>query len=227
MIKHRSVGLTSGIPLTAALMFGLVLGLVYVYLSLTKDLFIDAPIAGIIIIPGTAVAGAIGLRVAGLRWRHVVTAALIFGVIIILFSRFEFSPFHSFLWLRMDSRMVLDLRAAGIFIVICGAGVFLLPLFDPLVRKEGLAPTFWKVVAVALALTLLGLLADYLFSRGYLLGLLSLIFGSVAALVLAVLGLILALATLERTAAWAGGLGLVLEGFVALVWLLLGSPWFP
>lgn len=225
--RNKFIGGLGSIFLTAALMFALVMGLVYAYISLSKEFFIDAPIAGIIILPGTAIAGAIGLRVAGLRWANVVPSALIFGVAIILFSRFEFSPLHSFLWLHMDSRVILDLRAAGIFLVICSAGAFLLPLFDPRVREDGPAPTLWKVAVVALALTFLSLLIDYLFGRGYLLGLVSLILGSIAALVLAAVGLILVLVKLEAAAAWAGGLGLILQLFTSLVWLLLGRPWFP
>lgn len=225
--RERFIRAIGGIALTAALMFALVLGLVYAYILLTNDQFIDAPIAGIIILPGTAIAAAIGLRVARLRWGRVVPPALISGIAIILFSRLEFSPFHHFLWLKMDSRVVLDLRAAGIFLVICCAGVFLLPILDPRVRREGPAPTIWKVAVIGLALTILSLLIDYFFARGYLLGLVSLILSSIAALVLVVAGLILALIGLQAIGAWTGGLGLLVEGLAALAWLLLGKPWFP
>lgn len=220
-------GLIGGFILMVALMFMLVLGLVYADLFLMNDLSIDAPIAGLIILPGTAVAAAIGLRVTRLRWGNTILAALTNGIAVILFSRLEISPFHSFFWLSMDPRMLLDLRAAGIFLVISTAGVFLLPFFDPRARKEGPAPTPWKVAVVAFALLLLSLLVDYLSARGYLLGLVTLILGSVTALVLIVLGSVLGLSRFETIGAWAGGLGLLVEGFAALAWLLLGKPWFP
>lgn len=215
------------VTLITALMFVLVLGLVYAYLFVTKDLFIDAPVAGLIILPGTAIAAAIGLRAARLGWGKALVSALVFGIAVILFSRFEISPFHSFLWLRMDARLVLDLRTAGIFLVICSAGIFLLPLLDSRVRNGGPAPTLWKVAVSALGLALLSLLIDYLFAHGYLLGLVALILGSIAALGLAVVGVVLALIRFEAIGAWAGGTGLLLEGFITLAWLLLGRPWFP
>lgn len=202
--KQRAIGATGGVLLTTALMFGLALGLVYAYVLIFSDPFIDAPIAGTFILIGVAAGGAIGIRLAGLRWRGTVFAALLSGVGLIIFSRFEFSPLHPFLWLRVDSRVVLDLRAAAVALVVSGAGVFLLPLFDPLVRRVGPAPALWKVALVAVSLALLALLADYLVSGGFQFGLLGLIFGSIAALLLVGVGLILALANLQLAGAWVG-----------------------
>ena len=122
---------------------------------------------------------------------------------------------------------MLDLRSAAIYLVVGGAGAFLLPLFDAAVRQAGPTPTSWKVVLAAFSLALLTMLADYLFAGGSLFGLLTLVFGSIASAVLAGIGLILALLNLTAVAAWLGGLGIVLQAFILSAWRLLGTPWFP
>lgn len=59
----------------------------------------------------------------------------------------------SSLWRDMGSEKVLDPGPAAVVWVISGAGVFLLPFFDPLVRKSGIRPALWKVLVVRFGLT--------------------------------------------------------------------------
>lgn len=223
--SQRAIGVIGGIFLTAALMFGLALALVYAYrLVVSRDFF--APIIDLLlIIIGTAAGGAAGVRIPRLSWRQTVVAALLSTAGLIAFSGFE----SSFPGPRVpgDSGMVLDLRGALIYLVIGGAGTLLLPLFDPAVRQVGPAPTLWKVALAAFSLTLLAILADYLFAVYSFFGLLTLVFGSFSSAVLAGIGLILALVNLTSTGAWLGGLGIVLQAFIVAAWWLLGTPWFP
>jgi hypothetical protein len=209
--------------LTVALIFGITLGLVYAYVLSSGNSFIAPLLAAPFIL-----LGAIGVRLAG-PWRQTVLAAFLSGIGLIVFSRFEFSPLFPGPWVPGDSGMVLDFRSGAIFLDVCSAGVLLLPLFDPVVRKAGLAPTLWKVALTALILVLLSLLVDYLlFSPiGGELGLVALIIGSILSAVLAGTGLILALANLTAVGAWVGGLGIALQAFILAAWWLLGSPWFP
>jgi hypothetical protein len=206
--------------------------LIYISILVFGNPFVDSILESLAILIATAAGAAIGIRAVNLPWRLTAPAALLAGIGLIVIGRFElpileFDQLISSLWTEIDSAKVLDPRAGAIFLVICGAGIFLLPLFDPFVRTAGTAPTLWKVVLVAISLALLAMLADYLLSGGYMFGLLTLIFGSISSAVLVGAGLILALANLPQIGAWAGGLGLLLQAFVSLTWWLLGTPWFP
>jgi hypothetical protein len=205
-------------------MFGSALALVYGYRLMVgnpADSLIELPL----IILGTGVGGGIGVRVASVGWRQTAFAALLSGVGLIMYARFERSfpgP-----WIPAGSGMELDLTSALSYLVIGTAGVFLLPLFDPAVRQAVPAPSVAKVVLVAVPLTVLAILVDYLLGGGSFFGLLTLIFGSIASAVLVGVGMILALVNLTAVGAWLGGLGLVLEALIVAAWWLLGSAWFP
>lgn len=114
------------------------------------------------------------------------------------------------------------------FAVMAGAGVFLLPLFDPRVRRHGPAPRPSRVLPAGLlgALVLL-VLEAVLGPDRRTLGLGTLAAGSAAALVLALAGLLLTAAGRHRAGAAWGGAGIALWAAAALLWLAAGKPWFP
>lgn len=223
--SQRAIGVIGGMFLTAALMFGLALALVYAYRLAAGSDFFTSFIELLFIIIGTTPGAAIGIRVARLGWRQTIMAALLSTAGLIAFSRFE-SSFPG-PWVPGRSGMIFDLRSALVFTVIGSTGTFLLPLLDPIVRRAGPAPTLWKVALAAFSLVLLAMLADYLIGRGSFFGLGTLLFGSFASAVLAGIGLILALLNLRDAGAWLGGLGVVLQAFILIAWWLLGTPWFP
>jgi len=131
-----------GVSLTAALMFVLASTLVYAYNLKTggSDFFSPFWGSGISLI-GTAVGGAIGVRISRLSWRQTIVAALLSGVGWIVLSRFEFPPLLFGPWYPTDSEMALNLRAVPIFLLIICSGVFFLPLFDPIVRQAIPSPS--------------------------------------------------------------------------------------
>lgn len=221
---QRAAGRVWSVFLTAVLMFVFVLALVYAYRLVAGrpfDSVIDLPL----IILGTAVGGAVGVRVARVSWRQITFATLISVVGLIAFSRFV-SSFPG-PWVPGGTGRVLNLTTTLSFLAIGTAGVFFLPLFDPAVRRSGLAPSLRNVALAALSLTVLTIVADYLIGNGSFFGLLTLVLGSIASAVSVGAGMILALANLTAAGAWVGGLGLVLEALIVAAWWLLGRNWFP
>jgi hypothetical protein len=222
------------ILLSAALILGMSLVGLFLSILVFGDPFVDPILEAVVIIIATASAAAIAIRVIDLEWRFTAPAALLSGILLIAIGWLEL-PFLEYdqllsgLWLEMDTTKSLYLQAALIFLVISSAGIFLLPLFDPAVRKTGIAPSVWKVLLISLGLGVITLLVDYILNTqiGGDPGLLTLIFGSILAAVLVGAGLILVLINLQVPGAWIGGLGLPLQAIVALIWMLLGRPWFP
>lgn len=213
-----------GVLLTAGLMFGLAVLSVYAYRLLTgnsSDSVIDLPL----IILGTAIGGAIGIRIASVNWRETLMAALLSAIGLIVFSRFV-SSFPG-PWIPGGPGQTLDPATTLVFLAVGTGGVFFLPLFDPAVRRMGPTPSLGKMILVALTLTVLAILVDYMVGGGSFFGLLTLVFGSIAAGILVGAGIILVLVSLTAVGAWLGGLALVLEVFILVAWWLLGTPWFP
>jgi len=140
--SQRALKAIGSVFLTAALMFGLASALVYAYNLKTggSDFFSPFWGSGISLI-GTAVGGAIGVRISRLSWRQTIVAALLSGVGWIVLSRFEFPPLLFGPWYPTDSEMALNLRAVPIFLLIICSGVFFLPLFDPIVRQAIPSPS--------------------------------------------------------------------------------------
>lgn len=222
--KAAQVGTSSigGVLLTAGLMFGFILALVYAYRLIVggpSDSVIDLPF----ILFGTAVGGAVGIRVPRVSWRQTAFAALLSAVGLIAFSRFV--PSFPGPWIPGGPGSVLDLTSTLVFLAVGTAGIFFLPLFDPAVRRAGPAPSLGMVALVAACLTVLAVLADYLIGGGSFFGLLTLIFGSIGAGLLVGIGLLLA--NLTAAGAWLGGLALILQVFILAAWWLLGRAWFP
>lgn len=223
---QRAMSTIGRVALTALLMFGISLALVYGYrLAAGTGGFFTLIFEPLFIVLGTAAGAGLGIRPARLPWQQTAFAALLSTLGLILYARFEASfpgP-----WVPGVAGLVLDFRTALVYLVIGTAGIFFLPLFDPAVRRTGPAPALWKVALTAFALMLLALLADYLIGGGSFFGLAALIFGSFASAALAGLGLILTLLNLRDAGAWLGGLAILLELFTVAAWGLLGTPWFP
>jgi hypothetical protein len=202
--SQRAIRLIWGIPLTAALMSGLILALLYAYRkAVTLPGFwnvFDLWLPNLTVI-GTAVGGAIGLRIASLSWRQIIAAALLAGASLIVSARF------------ISSLLFLSDPFLLIFVP---AGVFLLPLFDATVRKTGPAPSSWKVALAAFFLSLLIIWANVFRSP---VGIFVLILPGMGV----ILGLMLSLSSEKNlgTGAWVGGLA-VLVPFFLLAILLLG-----
>jgi hypothetical protein len=129
-----------GIPLTALLMAAFVLGLFYAYTKAPTLPSFPNPYTFWIfnLLPvGTALGGSIGLRIAWLSWRQIVMSTLLAGVGLVISWRF------SAFFLPPDPFLLAQILG----------GVFLLPLFDPAVRKNGTAPSFGQVALVAFVLS--------------------------------------------------------------------------
>jgi hypothetical protein len=145
-------------------------------------------------------------------------------------SIYATSPFIASTKDLTQAPLAENMALFGIFLLIGSAGVFFLPLFDPVVRHQGPAPTLWKVMMVAVIFIL------------FLLSLYTLRFGSAiypfldldvllaAGLVMMVLvgaGLILTLSGIPAWGAWTGGLGSMIGLIALLVWVLTGGVEFP
>jgi hypothetical protein len=221
-INQRAINLL-GVPITVALMMGLILVLVLV--NPTDKFYADAALAPWIwsilrIFIGIAGGGAIGVRIAHLSWRQTVLTALLTSAGAMLISRFKISPFevppfYFGPWDSSDGTFQFDNFLIGILAV--SAPVFLLPLCDPLLTQSGLAPSRQKVLSVAFLITLMfvpfaqiavGLFMGF---TGFLLG----------------MGVILSLYRLtESIGAEFGGLGLMLVLTSSFVWLAYVSGSF-
>lgn len=150
---------------------------------------------------GVAMAGAIGIRIFHLAWRETFVSALLFEAGILLLFAFE----------------------STYMLIVAAPGVFLLPLFDPLIRKRGPAPSRGKMVLVALCLTLIIIVIDGLAAHGNNFGFLTFIIGASVSMVFAGLGAILALGNLTSVGAWLGGLGLMLFPLIMIAGRLIAG----
>lgn len=146
-----------------------------------------------------AAAGAIGLRAAKLSWRQTVLAAVLAGAALLVIAGFLSMWSPERLWPLFRSMTWLS------------SGVFLLPLFDPAVRKAGPAPSSGKIAAIALALSasfpFLWAASNDMWKGLFLVNLMPGI-PLVPSSILLVSGLIVALFTPRSVAgSWLGGVG--------------------
>jgi hypothetical protein len=222
----QPVRLTRGVALTGALIVTPLLLLTrwQAFLFFLYDLGpLAYPIVTALTGIWTALAGAIGLRKANLSWRQTVLAAVLAGAAVPMIA--------SFLVIVMSSQaggyaflILFPALFAGLFWV--SAGVFLLPLFDPVVRRAGPALSTWKVVATALLLsapflatffsqrTSQGNVTFFPFPNGLISAIPILLSG-----ILLAGGVILALSKRSTViASWLGGVGLIF-----LCFMLIGS----
>ena len=215
--NQRAINLL-GVPVTVALMMGLMLVLVLVHPmdKVSVDMALEPWLWSILIILiGIAGGGAIGVRIAHLSWRQTVLTALLTGAGAMLISRFEISPFYSGPWDASEGSFQFDTFLIGTLAV--SAPVFLLPLCDPILRQSGLAPARWKVVFAAFMITCMFVLSLPI-SVGVFMGFTCFLLG---------IGVILSLYRPMKTAgAELGGLGLMLLPISSFAWLAYVSGSF-
>lgn len=223
---------------TRRILYGAVLMAVLttIILAGTRSLFregLGAILWPLSFLAGAAIGGAGVMRRRGARWPEPVLAALVSAVLMIFVLRVTFPG--------LGPVSPGDYPGAGrdyaksvlLFLVVGGAGSFLLPLFDPAVRRGGPAPAVWKVVAAAAGLVALFVLLEVLRTApwggaGYaFFGLGTLVAGSVGAAILAGLGLLFTLVGARDMGAWAGAFGLFVAAITIIVWVLTGMRWFP
>ena len=215
-LSQGAIRLIWGIPLTAVLMAGLILVLIYAYvrneinLPSNNELWLSA-----LTLIGTAVGGAVGVRMARLSWRQVIVAALLAGVGLIVSARFIASLFFLSPW-DMEIRGIATLGFVLFFLIVIAAGVFLLPLFDPIVRKSGPAPSLWKVALAAFFVILLMLWANVVDFYSIL----GVIFVGILPVLAITIGLILSLANQTNVGAWLGGVVVLLPLLLLAISLL-------
>ena len=197
--------------LTTALMYALTVPTAYVSPYLFESEVVSLIVYIGLSLIGMEVAGAIGIRITNVEWRETIVAALLFVTGWFLLFVFEFT---NILFEHLSN------------LIYAAPGVFLLPLFDPLVRKTGPAPSRGKMVLVALSLTLVIILIDRLFPVQNLFGLLTFWIGTIASIVLTGLGTILTVGNLTSVGAWLGGLGLMLFPSIIIAGRLVGG-FFP
>lgn len=217
--RQGAIRLIWGIPLTAALMSGLILALAYLKArTLSSFPGVDELWLPNLIFIGTALGGSIGIRIAYLSWRQTIVAALLAGVGLIGFSRFTFSPLFSGPG-AYTSVGELTLTVL-FFLIVFAAGVFLLPVFDPAVRKTGPAPSLWKIVLGSFCLAVLMISAGIVDFSSFV----GVWFVGIFPAMVALIGLISSLLPdMTNVGAWLGGLAVLLPLFILAI-SLLGYP---
>jgi hypothetical protein len=224
-ISQKTVTQVWGIALTALLMAALILLLVLGYVGFIRvsepngiffRMRLDQIWIPCLTFIGTALGEALGIRRSQLSWRHVIQASLLAGASLMVIAAVS-TLFSSLSPWRIDALGLSGFPIALFFMMIVAAGVFLLPLFDPVMRKRGPAPSFWKVTSTALLLSLFmiwqGLVDFY--------SLLGVLFVGILPGLGIVIGLILSLWGQAELGAWLGGLAVLLPLWL-WVFLLFG-----
>ncbi len=184
-------------------------------------------------IAGAAVGGAAVMRREGAHWPEPVYAGLVSTLLLLMLLRVAFPG--------MGPTYVGDYPGAArdqaksflAYFVVGGAGVFMLPMFDSVVRREGPRPSVYRIALTAVLFVVLVAAVQMAVTgrwggTGYpYFGLGIFVAGSVAALITAGLGILLTLVGAHDMGAWCGGLGLWVGALGFLVWLLTGMRWFP
>lgn len=207
--------------------------LILLSLRLALGSAVDVFVLPAALILGTAVGGAGLMRRDGAGWPEPVYAGLAssFVVLAVLQAAFPgMGPLgagsYTGAW-RDQAKSVLA------YFVVGGAGAFVLPLFDPAVRRAGPAPTVWKVLLAAVGTVALVLAFELVRTLrwgggGYaFFGIGVLVWGALVALFAGGLGLLLTLVGALDMGAWTGGLGLFVATIASGVWVLAGMRWFP
>ena len=140
-------GTTTGVLLTAILLFGLI-GIPQVVYSRSILGILAGNESPFFIIGwgliSAAISGFVGIRIAGLSWRQLIRAGMLAGLGVAM-TGVEFYRFFS----GSTSTMLVViafLLLAPLPFIYSSAGLFLLPLFDPKLRESGPAPSPWIVL---------------------------------------------------------------------------------
>jgi hypothetical protein len=194
---------------------------------------LDVVLTPLSFVAGAAIGGAGLMRRRGARWPEPVLAALVSAVLMVFVLRVAFPGLGPISPGDYPGASRDYAKALVLFLVIGGAGAFVLPLFDPAVRRGGPAPSVWKVAAAAVALVALFVMLEIVRTaqwggvRYAFFGLGTLVGGSIAAVILAGLGLLATLVGAREMGAWAGGFGLFVAAITMVVWAVTGMRWFP
>jgi hypothetical protein len=214
-----------GMLLTAMLTFWLLFALNYVYghnLPSVNDHFDSLPQFALFAIMSSALAGALGVRIGGVTWRQTIPAALLAGWLVLSRLQYELIPV---VWMETPAGIQLIPSSLPVLLLLCVSGIFLLPLYDPFVKKLGPAPTRWKVEGSALLLTIL-ILGVRSLLNAYFWPLDELPFAF--SLVLLGTAMLLGLVNRSEAAAWVGGTGLLFLFFyvpASFLLVILRGSW--
>jgi hypothetical protein len=183
---------------------------------------------GMAIFISVALGAALSLRFTPARWPDPVTAVLPGASVAAAYHVFTLyrhqNPFYASYYLSM-------IIAFFTTVAVITAGNFLLPLFDPYVRRT--VALNRRNFAIATVLTVLLLIGHEtvreLGSGGYFgfFGLLTLYFGSVLCLLAMLAAIVLILAGKNEAGTWAGTYGIYGWLLVLATWAFTGFNWFP
>jgi hypothetical protein len=188
------------------------------------------PIISIMIIMiSLAAAGAFITRRQAARWPELVLAVLpgatVFAAYRLVRQYMYQNPFY-------PSYYISIILTGLAFVIVISAGIFLLPLLDPLTRKAGPVLNRRQIMIAAVLTVLLlvgGEAVREMGTGGYysFFGLLSLYLGSLLSIVALGAGLLLTIAKKPVAGAWMGAYGVIVWGLVLIAWAATGLHWFP
>jgi hypothetical protein len=212
-----------------------VLGTVLVGTLLTGStgaVLVPASLVPASLVLGGAVAGVLMVRSLGARWPEPVWSSIVAGIGLLILITVAMPGASPVVVGQYPGAWRDQALGAFLFLAAGGAGMFLLPLAEPRVRRTGPAPAPARVAQAAVALLVLTATAMLLWARAagpgwsyVALGVLAI--GGIGGLIAIALGMGLTMLTQVKAGAWVGGLGLI-AGLLALtVWLAAGRPWFP
>jgi len=198
------------------------------------DVFYAPGLLLFIIIPlfSPVISGVIATRLLGSRWPEPAFAAALASSV---FTGLTFAMLSYWIFIASYWIFIGPLENPVLSLSFYSAGIFILPLFDPVVREEGPAPSFWKVGVtsiVVLPLSYLGWMwldDGIIYPRNLMeLGLAALE-GISSGLVISGLGLFITLIGVrwkiaQSMGAWLGSLGLLTAFIAFLSWLITGAP---
>ena len=165
----------------------------------------------------------------GLRWPAHVHAALVSSVltmIIVWFFLDQVSPRNIGQYPGVLADQLRSMLTIGLAHV---AGVFVLPILDPAVRRTGPMTSGWRLLLIAAFVPAVALLVDVALikSGANFIGLGALALGAVIALAGVAVALFLTLTGAVLWGAWVGGLGILIAFTSFLTWVVTGMHWFP
>jgi hypothetical protein len=193
----------------------------------------EALLLPISLIAGSAAGGTWLMRREGAGWPEPVYAGLLSAALVMVVLRLAFPGLGPLSPGRYPGAVRDLVKSLLAYFVVGGSGAFVLPMFDPVVRRSGPRPAVWKIVLAALLVVALLVATELVLTakwggfRYSFFGVGVLVVGSVAAAVVAGLGLLFTVVGARDIGAWAGGLGLCVEAITLVVWILLGMRWFP
>lgn len=176
-----------------------------------------------------AAGGALAVRLLKAGWPETFLAAFPLAATFAVYRLFQTyrhqNPFYASYYRDMVIWGPAYLAAAA-------AGMFLLPLFDPELRRKGPSPDVKRLSLSALGYVALLMIVEVASQIGpgrhvFMFGLGTFVAGGISALILVGLGAIVTLARSYHRGAWFGGLGIAVWFFTLIAWIATGMRWFP